>query len=110
MEKLLLVIKQSIEPSIAVTLTTSFHMVLVVSFASSVIVGKHVIQKVMSKTEEKFLFLIPFTKDQKTLITSSRSSSAMLSVFGTLKTSKNGFSSLSTSKKKGRNSSFLDLN
>ena len=29
--------------------------------------------------------------------------------FGTLKTSKNGFLSLSTSKKKGRNMSFLDL-
>ena len=65
MEKLLLVIKQSIEPSIAVTLTTSFHMVLVVPFASPAIVGKYVIHKVMSKTEEKFLFLIPFTKNPK---------------------------------------------
>jgi len=30
-----------------------------------VLVGKHVIRKVMLKTEGKFLFLIPFTKDPK---------------------------------------------
>ena len=48
--KLLLVIKQSIEPFTEVILMiTHYLMVLVVSFVSSVIVGKHVIQKVMSK-------------------------------------------------------------
>ena len=45
----------------------------------------------------------------KQLIISLNSSNAMLLVFETLKTSKKGFSSLSTSKKKGRISSFLDL-
>ena len=69
-EKLLLVIKQSIEPFTEVILMiTHYLMVLVVSFVSSVIVEKHVIQKVMSKIEGKFLFLIRFTKDQKMLIT-----------------------------------------
>ena len=48
---------------------THYLMVLVVSFASSTIVAKHAIQKVMSKIEGEFLFLIQFTKDQKTLIT-----------------------------------------
>ena len=44
---------------------THYLMVPVVSFASSAIVGKHVIRKVMLKTEEKFLFLIPYLKDPK---------------------------------------------
>lgn len=45
MEKLLLVIKQSIEPFTEVILMiTHYLMVLVVSFVSSVIVEKHVIQ------------------------------------------------------------------
>ncbi len=42
-------------------------------------------------------------------IISSNLSSAMPLDFGTLKTSKNGFSSLWTSKKKGQNLSFLEL-
>ena len=48
---------------------THYLMVLVVSFESSVIVVKHVIQKVMSKIEGKSLYLVQFTKDQKMLIT-----------------------------------------
>ena len=54
MEKLLLVIKQSIEPFTEVILMiTHYLMVLVVSFVNFVIVEKHVIQKVMSKIEGK---------------------------------------------------------
>ena len=49
------------------------------------------------------------TPNQKRLIISLNLSSEMPLDFGTLKTSKKGFLSLSTSKKKGRNSSFLDL-
>ena len=47
-------------------------MVLVVSFASSAIVAKHAIQKVMSKIEGEFLFLIQFTKDQKVAVKKSK--------------------------------------
>jgi len=69
MEKLLLVIKQSIEPFTEVILMiTHYLMVLVVSFVNFVIVGKHVILKVMLKIEGKYPFLIQFTKDQKKLI------------------------------------------
>ena len=70
MGKLLLVIKQSIEPfTEGILMITHYLMVLVVSFESSVIVVKHVIQKVMSKIEGKSLYLVQFTKDQKMLIT-----------------------------------------
>ena len=47
-------------------------MVLVVSFASSAIVAKHAMQKVMSKIEGEFLFLIQFTKDQKVAVKKSK--------------------------------------
>ena len=53
----------------AILMRTHYLMVLVVSFESSVIVVKHVIQKVMSKIEGKSLYLVQFTKDQKMLIT-----------------------------------------
>ena len=70
MEKLLLVIKQVIEPFTKdILITTNYLMVLVVSFASSSIVAKSVIQKVMSKIEGKSLYLIQFKKDPKMLIT-----------------------------------------
>ena len=49
----------------AILMRTHYLMVLVVSFASSAIVGKHVIRKVMLKIEGEFLFLIPFMKDPK---------------------------------------------
>ena len=48
---------------------THYPMVLVVSFENSAIVGKRVIQKIISKIEGKSLYLIQFTKDQKRLIT-----------------------------------------
>ena len=51
---------------------THYLMVLVVSFASSAIVAKHAIQKVMSKIEGEFLFLIQFTKDQKVAVKKSK--------------------------------------
>lgn len=70
MEKLLLVIKQVIEPFTKnILITTHYLMVLVVSFASSAIVEKSVIQKIMSKIEGKSLYLIQFKKDPKMLIT-----------------------------------------
>ena len=54
-----------IELSIAVTLTTRlFYMVLVGLFANFVTMVKHAIQNPMWKSEEKFLFLIPFMRDQ----------------------------------------------
>ena len=70
MEKLLLVIKQVIESFTKnILITTHYLMVLVVSFASSAIVEKSVIQKIMSKIEGKSLYLIQFKKDPKMLIT-----------------------------------------
>ena len=70
MEKLLLVIKQVIELFTKdILITTDYLMVLVVSFASSAIVEKSVIQKIMSKIEGKSLYLIQFKKDPKMLIT-----------------------------------------
>ena len=51
---------------------THYLMVLVVSFASSAIVAKHAMQKVMSKIEGEFLFLIQFTKDQKVAVKKSK--------------------------------------
>ena len=67
--KQLLVIKQSIEPfTEGILMITHYLMVLVVSFVNFVIVGKHVILKVMLKIEGKYPFLIQFTKDQKRLI------------------------------------------
>ena len=47
---------------------THYLMVVVVSFASSVIVKKHVIRKAISKIERECLFLIQFMKDLKKLI------------------------------------------
>ena len=68
--------------------------------------------KTFSRTKRKsstpFSYLIP-TQNWKRLIISLNSSNAMPLVFGTLKILKNGFLSLSTSKKKGQNLSFLDL-
>jgi len=55
-----------------------------------------------------FNYPIP-TPNWKRPIISSNLSSEMPLVFGTLKTSKNGFLSLSISKKKGQNLSFLDF-
>ena len=68
--------------------------------------------KTFSRTKRKLstLFSYPILmQNWKRLIISLNSSNEMPLVFGTLKTSKKGFSLLSTSKKKGRNSSFLDL-
>ena len=68
--------------------------------------------KTFSRTKRKSstLFSYPILmQNWKRLIISLNSSNEMPLVFGTLKTSKKGFSLLSTSKKKGRNSSFLDL-
>ena len=64
--------------------------------------------RIKRRLSTSFSYLIP-TQNWKRLIISLNSSNEMPLVFGTLKTSKKGFSSLSTSKKKGRNSSFLDL-
>ena len=68
--------------------------------------------KTFSRTKRKSstLFSYPILmQNWKRLIISLNSSNEMPLVFGILKTSKNGFSSLWTSKKKGRNLSFLDL-
>jgi len=66
MEKILLVIKQSKAPfTVSILMITHHLMVFVVSFASSFIVEKLIIRKVILKTEGKFLFLIPFTKEPK---------------------------------------------
>ena len=68
--------------------------------------------KPLSRTKKRlsmlfnYLILMP---NWKRLIISSNLSSEMPLVFGTLKTSKNGFLSLWTSKKKGQISSFLEL-
>ncbi|ELW73334.1 hypothetical protein IQ7_09032 [Streptococcus thermophilus MTCC 5461] len=52
-----------------ILITTHYLMVLVMSFASSAIVEKSVIQKIMSKIEGKSLYLTQFKRDPKMLIT-----------------------------------------
>ena len=71
MEKLLLVIKQVIEPFTKDIFDNNSlsHGARGLSFASSAIVEKSVIQKIMSKIEGKSLYLIQFKKDPKMLIT-----------------------------------------
>ena len=64
--------------------------------------------KIKRKSSTLFNYLIPI-QNWKRLIISLNSSSEMPLVFGTFKTSKTGFLSLWTSKKKGQNSSFLNL-
>ena len=76
--------------------------------SAKIVLDRFHISRIKRKSSTPFNYLIP-TPNWKQLIISLNSSNAMLLVFETLKTSKKGFSSLSTSKKKGRISSFLDL-
>ena len=77
--------------------------------SAKIVLDRFHISRIKRKSSTPFNYLIP-TPNWKQLIISLNSSNAMLLVFETLKTSKKGFSSLSTSKKKGRISSFLELN